>query len=399
MNRRSLSLFTALALVVGCSGGTSPDAGKGKAALGGSSGSSGPTGGVVGGIESDKLSSGTCPYSPAPAILDHAICVCDDLALAGTLETRATAGGSANVGVNKRFTAATETRIAGALVAREGISVAGEMAIRSDLATQGDVTGAGSLDVGHDLSSGGDIGLAGELQIGGALRLAGTLTTAGPAINATRAPFLPVAEPCGCDGSKFFDIGVRVAAAKATNDNAKVGIATEVLTVGQSAVTLPTGNYYFTKITTVGSQKIRVEGAVALHIDGDLVAAGDQLFELAPGATLDLFVKGNMRSAGDLRAGEGGAAFRLYVGGDQMVHAGDQTFHGMLYAPRATVAFAGGTTVYGAVFAKEILYAGSLVVDYRSAAAPAPTACTPEPPDGGGGANGEPTSSDPPSPK
>ena len=402
MNHRGTpSIFFALAMVVGCSGAGSTDIGK--SGLGGNApggqGGQGSGGAVVGGVESSKLSSGTCPYSPAPAILDHAICVCDDFALAGSLETRATLGGSANVGVNKRFTAATETRIAGALVAREGVGVAGEMAIRGDLATQGDVSGAGTLGVGHDLSSGGDLGLAGDLQIGGSLRLGGSLMVAGAPITAPRAPFVPVAEPCGCDGSKFFDVAARVAAAKSVNDNAKVNLVTEVLTVGQSTIALPTGNYYFESITTAGSQKIRVTGAVAIHIDGDLTAAGEQLFDLAPGATLDLFVNGNMQSAGDLRAGEGGASFRLYVGGDQVVHAGQQAFHGMLYAPRATVAFAGDTVVYGAVFAKQIVYAGSLVVDYRGAAAPPPTACTPDPtpPPGSGGT--EPTSSDPPSPK
>jgi hypothetical protein len=399
------TVFFALAILAGCSSaGDSTDVGKGELGGGtapsGASGASGPV--VVGGIESDKLTSGTCPFSPAPAILDHAICVCDDLVLGGGLETRATAGGSADVGVNGAFTAATETHIAGALVARAGVGVAGEVTTTGDLATQGDVHGAGRLAVGRDLSSGGDVGLAGELTIGGALRLGGTLMTAGAPITAARAPFQPVAEPCGCDGSKFFDVGARVKAAKAQNDNAKLGLSTDVLSVGESALTLTTGNYYFERLTTVGSYKLRVEGAVAIHVDGDVLAAGEQAFDLAPGATLDLFVNGNMQSAGDLRLGEGASAgsFRLYVAGDQVVHAGAQAFHGMLYAPRATVAFAGGTVVHGAVFAKSLVYAGSLLVDYQSAVAPAPTVCQPEPPASGGGSGNEPTSSDaPPSPK
>lgn len=381
-NRFSVpSIFFAFALVVGCSAGAVDGTAVGKDNLGGSTpNSSGGSGGSVAG-PSSTTTAGGCPANPAAAVLDNAICVCKDFALAGALETRATLGGNANVGTNGRFSAATgTTKVAGDLVAEKGVQAAGQMSIRDNLGTPAGIEGAGDLRVGNDLTCGGNITMAGSLEVDGALRLGGQLLFAGNPTIASRAAFQPVAEPCGCDGSKFFDVGARVDAAKAQNDNAKAGLDSSVLKVGPSSLSLTTGNYYFTSITTVGSGKIHIDGAVAIHIDGDLTQVGKDTFELGAGATLDLFVKGSMQSAGDLSLGEGAqaGAFRLYVGGRGVLHADDQAFHGLLYAPRATVAFAGNTVVYGAVFADQLVYAGSLVVDYRAPTAPSSTACPPD---------------------
>jgi len=358
----------ALVGTAACSGGTTPDIDRERNALA----NAGPSSIVA--PDAKVLVAGNCPFTPAPALLPRAVCVCDDITLSGALETR---GAHADVGTNGRFTAATETTIGGALLARDGVGVSGEVKVHDDLASRGDVMGAGTLSVGHDLSSGGNVTLSGALDVTGAARVAGQLIVAGEQSLGGRAPFVPVAEPCGCSGPGLFDIAGRVAAAKAQNDNAKHGLASEIQSVGDGALTLETGNYYFTSVTGVGLHHVRVSGAVAVHIDGDLTAVGAESFELAPGSSLDLFVNGNVQSAGDLDLGSGASAasFRLYVGGDAMVHAGQQSFHGTLYAPHATVAFAGDTTVHGAVFAKALSYAGRLVVDYAAPVAPQPTTC------------------------
>lgn len=398
----AFEVFCALTVLAGCSGSGDADIKGADSELGGK-----PAGNIPGFINgtgpiapSNKLTSGTCPYSPAPLLMKRAICSCKDLDLAGTLETRATAGGNADVGVNGRFSAATGTSIAGSLVAHKAIGVAGEMAIRNHTATQGDAAGAGMLHVGGDLLTGGNIGVAGELDVGGTLRLSGHLMVAGMSNIGARGPYQTVAEPCGCDPSTFFDVATRVAAAKATNDNAKIGLSTHIMSIGMGGAVLPTGSYYFDEVTSVGLHTITVTGAVALHIDGDLTAVGAQNIKIAPGGSLDLFINGNLQSAGDLALGEGAQAgsFRLYVGGSTVVHAGAQEFHGLLYAPRATVAFAGGTVVHGAVFAQDLAYAGALIVDYRGASTPPPSTCQPESPSGGASGNtgggSEPASSD-----
>lgn len=375
---KRLTLIGSVLALVGtaaCSGGSSPEIDRQRDALA----NAGPSSIIA--PDATRLVSGNCPFSPAPVVLSRAVCVCEDLTLAGALETRAPAGSHADVGVNGRFTAATDTQIAGALLARDGVGVSGEVRIAGDLASRGDVIGAGQLAVGRDLASGGSVTLSGSLDVAGAARVAGQLIVAGEQHVASRAAFAPIAEPCGCSGSGLFDIATRVAAAKITNDNAKHGVPTEITSVGDATLALDTGTYYLTSLTGVGLHHVRVTGAVALHIDGDLTAVGAESFDLAPGASLDLFVSGDLTSAGDLDLGTGASAasFRLYVGGDAMVHAGAQTFHGLLYAPHATVAFAGDTIVHGAVFAKALAYSGRLVVDYAAPAAPAPTTCQSEP--------------------
>jgi hypothetical protein len=116
---------------------------------------------------------------------------------------------------------------------------------------------------------------------------------------------------------------------------------------------------------------LRIEGAVTLAIDGSLVAVGSDKIELAPGATLDLYVAGSVETAGNVQLGDNDpSAFRLYVGGGSdgkdhmLVHAGEQTFRGLIYAPSATVAFAGVTVVEGSIFASDLDYAGTLTVGY-----------------------------------
>ncbi|MBK6691277.1 MAG: hypothetical protein IPG50_03615 [Myxococcales bacterium] len=334
-------------------------------------------------VPSTKLVSGTCPYAPANAVFQRAICVCNDLSLSGSLETKATLGGAADVGVNGAFSASSTARIGGALIAHDGVQISGDVEVKTDLATAKNVVDSGSLRVTRDLVGGGNVWSSGDLHVGGALKLGGELVTSGASSVGARAAYpAPVMEPCGCEGKTLFDVKARVAAAKAQNDNGKVtGVGDDVVTSGQGQLTLPTGNYYVKSLSTSGSHKLKIDGAVALHVDGDFVVSGAEAIEIAKGASLDLFVAGNLASSGDLALGEGAeaGAFRVYVGGTEVAHSGSQRLHGLLYAPHARVGFSGGVDVVGAVFAKELAVSGSLVVDYRGATPPAANVCTPEP--------------------
>ena len=383
---RHLSFVSLFLVGVGCSPASGDHAGVSSgAAQAGGNGSGGAPAPVLAGLPS----SAGCSAGSAP-LFANAICVCEELAQAGTLVTVAPSGGAANVGVNGRSSAATGTIIDGSYVAFGGLALAGDVKVKSDLVSAGDITGAGTLRVGHDLG-GASLAFAGDLDVAGTLRVAHP--TAVPTPHAgTVGPFTaPASAPCGCDPASLFDVAGAVANAALHNDDAARGFSADGLDLlGQQDRTLTSGVYYAKSVTRVGKGKVVIDGAVKLYIDGSIVSVGENQIVLKPGATLDLFVTGLIATAGSVDLGDPSRpdAFRLYLGGEgsASVTAGSQSYHGLIYAPRATVAFAGVTEVVGAVFAKQLVWAGDLRVTYASgagAASPAecqgPSAPTPGP--------------------
>ncbi|HEX5057792.1 MAG TPA: hypothetical protein VFV99_00470, partial [Kofleriaceae bacterium] len=190
----------------------------------------------------------------------------------------------------------------------------------------------------------------------------------------------PAGPPCNCDPSTFFDVGAAVAAAKqATNG------ASSWTHIGIQDLHLTGGNYYVTAADVVGLTAIHVDAPSSVFVDGSLRQVGAELWKLAPGATLDLFVSGNVASVGALVAGNPAdpTAFRLYVGGsgDTVVGSvGAALFFGSIYAPRSAIAYVGDAQIVGSIFAKTIKGVGVLTLEYRDPIAP-PTSC--DPPTGG----------------
>ena len=114
---------------------------------------------------------------------------------------------------------------------------------------------------------------------------------------------------------------------------------------------------------SIGFQRIRVKGAVSMYIDGSLKQIGAEVFDIADGATLDLYVRGTVKSIGHFRLGDAKipAALRLFMGGDDEISLaiGNQIFYGAIYAPNARLKYVGNTIVEGALFAKELTGIGN----------------------------------------
>lgn len=297
------------------------------------------------------------------SVFQNAVCLCGDFAHAGSLVTEAPEARLANVGVNGTFSAATGTNIAGTLSAHDGAAMAGDLVVSRDLLTAGGVSGAGQLHVGHDATVAQSLSLAGELDVGGTLRVGGQSIVVGAQHVGTRAAFSGAVDaPCECDPSKRLDVGARVAAQGTGVD------ATGDLDLG------PGAHVY----RSLQLSKLRVSGEAQVYVAGDLASIGHGQVELAPGATLELFVAGNVSTVGSVTFGDPSRpeAFRLYVGGRHTVaiaSAGRTEWNGQVYAPDATIAFAGSSDVTGALFARALSYAGSLRV--RFAGAPPPDDC------------------------
>ncbi|MEZ4259186.1 MAG: hypothetical protein R3B36_08960 [Polyangiaceae bacterium] len=307
--------------------------------------------------------------SAPEGLFDRALCVCGKLEAAGSLVTEAEDGQAADVGIEGHMSSASGTRIAGSLFARGEVSNAGSIRVRDDLVCGGDLDTAGSVDVGRDLSVGGDLDTVGSLDVGGTLRVRGDSGHVGGSHVGGRASWgAPTAPACGC---RAFDVAAAVAIARDDNDDARRGVDPELRSVGRSDITLRGGRYYFSNASAVGTSRWHIEGNVRVFVDGDLESVGRSSFDLAEGATLDLFVAGRVHAVGSLVAGNAKdpSAFRLYVGGAGSVigGAGELDFRAFVYAPRASLEVAGSTRVVGALVARHVSYAGDLRVRFAKA--------------------------------
>ncbi len=329
-----------------------------------------------------------CPSSPANAVFNNAVCVCEDFQDVGqSILLESAEGSSATFAVNGKSNITGLMTLNGSLVSYQGLFGTGQLHVRDSVTSNGDVQGVGQLTVGNDLTVGGDLMSVGALSVGGTMRVAGQTNLVGYSQNvAAVAPFVSVgAAPCGCDPSTFFNVKNAVANAKATNDNAAAGLQS-LDVVGKQDVTLKTGTYYFANVQSVGQTKITIEGAVALYLDGDLETVGNDQISLTPGSVLDLYVSGNVRSVGHTQIATDGApgAFRLYVGGNdavevqssgQLLSVGQQSIRGMIYAPEADLTFVGNTNIEGAIFARKLNGVGQFKINAASVSNPSTDFC------------------------
>ena len=315
-------------------------------------------------------------------LFQKSVCACDDYLQAGILHT-SSPNGPADVGVNGKTYAVAGTHIAGSWTTYAGIDVGGIVDVDTDVVTTGDFTGIGKLHVGHDFSVGGDLLFGGYLYVDGTLRADSSYTLGHEEVNATGSYVAPAGEPCACGASEILDVPAAIAAASKTNDNVKNGLAADgldLMGLGGSK-SLTAGSYYVVDGLRLGSGKVRIEGAVKLYVGNALVEIGKDHFELASGATLDLFVEKIALTVGALDFGNGQSpdAFRLYMGGDgsATVGVGETAYHGMIYAPKAEVVFAGVSEVDGALFAKDFAWGGTLDVVYTGGAGSSQGECAP----------------------
>jgi hypothetical protein len=125
-----------------------------------------------------------------------------------------------------------------------------------------------------------------------------------------------------------------------------------------------------------------------------LIVTGALWFDLAPGAELDLFIKGNLVLTGATAFGNvtRPADFRVYVGGKSeltgtpsaVLLTGAQLFGANLSAPNSFINSEGAMFVRGSIFGKNIHADAAIHVDYdREVLERADDEqCLPPPPDG-----------------
>lgn len=325
---------------------------------------------------------------PPATTFQHAVCVCEDLAQVGALFAKGGPTGPGSVGVNGRTDLVGYSESSGDWISWQGFKAVGAT-VGASLVTAGDLDSIGDIGVGGDAVIGGDLTCVGRVTVAGSLALAGDERVLGVKAIASRATYTaPAGPPCDCDPSTFFDVEGAIAAAKAAS-----GGASSWSHIGRSEIRLSGGNYYVTAADVIGKTVIHVDGDASVFVDGSLRQIGAEQWRLAPGATLDLFVGGDVLSVGQLLAGDPAdpAAFRLYLGGSGRTTVGavgDTRFYGSIYAPRTVVAYVGNAEIRGAIFARTIAGVGLLTLGHVTPTTP-PTSCDPDPQPPGGGGDGD----------
>jgi hypothetical protein len=322
-----------------------------------------------------------CSGRLAAKAFRYALCTCDSLSTSDMLVTDsfssahgpyAPGGVSGAVGTNGAVTANGRVQVGGSLWVGGAAGVsASSLAVATDLHDEGLLGGMDTIAIGHDAFVDGDV-TALNLSVGGTLTLptAATLTVTGTnQITATARAPVSVAPPCACDAADLVDIAGYVAAQRAFNHDADIGLdpASFATVTADRRLTLPCGRFYLAGVggQATASLTITATGRTALFVDGDLSLRGGLDVELAAGAELDLFVGGMLIVDGPLHLGAPAepSRLRVYVGSSlQLGQLG--VIGGNLYAPTGVLAVGGGVDAYGSVFVKHLQTAGVFSVHY-----------------------------------
>lgn len=331
-----------------------------------------------------------CLGDVASAAFKFALCSCGDLTWLGTLATDSFVEGSTPkgnngaVGVDGHVVATNAFHVGGPLSIaaqppdKPGLRMAAPPSnVTGDCHVGGGVAGEGMLAIGGDLYSDGDIACLG-MTVSGAIHVpANRLVVGATAGKGTVREAVIIDRPCDC-AHPVVDVAAVVAALGQANGNAAAGLAADALTAGSRAVDLPCGRYAFSTISG-RDLTLRLDGATVIALSGDLSPAGNAAIQLAPGASLDLFVAGNVNLAGATAFGSvaAPARIRIYSAGSRVSLPTGGGVGANIYAPAAMVTPAASTALFGAVFGAQFGVAGSLSVHYDEDSASAATCPSP----------------------
>ena len=136
------------------------------------------------------------------------------------------------------------------------------------------------------------------------------------------------------------------------------------------------GNYQATMLKLSGSQKLYITNDVVLYVQGTVDLTGSAAIEIAPGASLALYVGGSFTKIfgnGIINPNSSATSFTYWgLNSNTTVDmGGNASFTGTIYAPNATLTLGGGgSTTYdfsGAAIAKEVKLNGHYQFHYDEA--------------------------------
>lgn len=340
-----------------------------------------------------------CAAWAARRSFSQAVCSCGDLTVNGVLAAQAFdssrpdlgAGlGGAAVGADGNQKGADYTVINGSLTVAgtAALSSPNGFTITGDLRLAGAATANGPILISRDawllgpVSTLDTAGVGRNLHLGstGALTAASTVHVDGVTSRDVQA----LSPPCACDASQILDIGGIVTGALADNDDARVGLTLDALANVTRAVdlTLSCGTFALRAVSGGASIALHIAGRVALMVDGDARLPLGFSLDLAPGAELDWFIRGDFTLSADSMIGAAARAYavRIYVlSGSAIALPGSDRVAVNLYAPHADVTVDSGGDVYGALFAASVTARARLFSHYDRVVSRADEDCAPPP--------------------
>ncbi len=270
-----------------------------------------------------------------------ALGVCGDLVANNilTLDARGQPATGSALAVAGSTTNSAPLHVAGAL------SSYGSIEARNTEDVSGDLRTGSAWDTSAPVHVNGDAFVASSLTAGNTMVIAGTLhvpsgTNVGD-VQAGAVVFgsVQVAQPLDCADAP--DVAALVAHAWAVQDGAtdaalprdsleNVSIPTDI--------TLGCGTYALTSIGVKSTLSLHVTAAAVLVVRGNVHVASPVVIDLAPGATLDLAIGGDLQVDNTLTIG-GSQPTETWVGvAGAITIASPTVIHGWLVAPRSPVA-------------------------------------------------------------
>lgn len=305
-----------------------------------------------------------CAGDLASTTFTWAVCSCTDIAFTGRVLVDGFDSSKgpykpgelgAGVGANGRVRASSQADVYGQLW---GASTATAVEATSVATIHHDVRSGGAMTVA-DMGAKKDAYVSGAIN--GKLTVAGTLHISPGAAKGSGTwgslddkTAVTVPPPCACTSK--IPVAAIVSARKSSNDNAAVGLASDVLTKAghPDRIDLPCGHYYLNGFRLTGAAAIVVHGRTAIYVDGDIDAGSNLQIALDAKSELDLFVSGTIRASSNLRIGSTNApaSTRVYVGGTtDLVVSSSLLIAGNLWAGNAKVIWESETEAFGAIFA------------------------------------------------
>lgn len=134
---------------------------------------------------------------------------------------------------------------------------------------------------------------------------------------------------------------------------------------------LSSGNYNMSSLSLSGNGAMIVTGNATLFVNGSLSLTGSSYLYLAPGSSLNLYVNGSadFGGGGVLNGTTTASNFWFYgmpACTSLSIHGGTY-FTGVTYAPNASTALGGGTSVVGAITISSLTVSGGSMIHYDSA--------------------------------
>lgn len=343
-----------------------------------------------------------CAGALAQTTFTWALCSCADVKISQVFSTDGfdstqgpyTPGGlGGGVGMNGQLRSSQVTTVGGTLwsSAATGISASSMLTVGQEIHSGGPVN-VRQCTVGSDAFINGN-------ATGNTLAIAKTLYQSPGATNSgvtyqslVNTTAVAVPAPCACAPSDIIPVAGIVAARQNNNDNAAIGLDAALFSGGNppQRLDLPCGNYYLNSLNTGAATTIVAHGRTALYIGGDIIASTPLSLTLDPGAELDIFVAGTIKSSSSFNIGSPNypALSRTYVGSSaQLTFSSSASIGGNFYDGGALVKWSAPAEVYGSVFAGDFDSSSSVKIHYDRQVVKAGAACPGSPGGGGGGAS------------